>query len=94
MSINPLGSGCGTIYRTDDPTINWFDGGYTGREMFLTVNAYEFSDEKAPVITATLKLVQLEDENPNTLISGGSRFFSIELVSYSMGDQYRMDCYS
>lgn len=64
--------------------------GYTGREYFLTVNAYEFSDEAHPVITATVKLTQLRDDDPNRLMNGVSLFFSVELVSVEYGDKYQM----
>ena len=87
ISATPVGAGGGTP-MVHDKDISGV--GYTGREYFLTVNAYEFSDEAHPVITATVKLTQLCDDDPNRLMNGVSLFFSVELVSVEYGDKYQM----
>jgi len=68
----------------------------TDREYYLTVNAYNFGNEKTPVIRARLKLLILEDKGllRNYSSSGEyvgeerSRFLSIELISYEYSDRY------
>ena len=81
MNLNPLGSGCGELIINDDSMYSNRDSD-EGREYFLSVNAYDFSDENAPVISAVLCLTQLHDDAENTYKKGASRFFSIELISY------------
>ena len=85
INMNPLGSGVGYLTLTDDIAKV---GGYVGREYYLTVNACEFSNERSPVITAKVKLTQLEDKARNTTDSGASRFFSVELVKYEFSEVY------
>ena len=87
ISAAPVGAGGGHPMVHDKDISG---AGYTGREYFLTVNAYEFSDEAHPVITATVKLTQLRDDDPNRLMNGVSLFFSVELVSVEYGDKYQM----
>ena len=88
MSANPLGSGCG--YHIDfDGSLKQFRGA-VGKEYYLAVKAYEFSNENSPVITARLKLTQLEDHAKGTIDPDISRFFSIELVSYEYSETYEM----
>lgn len=85
ISLNPLGSGCGTLVVFDESMrIN----GEIGKEYRITINAYEFANEKSPVITAKIILTQLNDEMQNTCVSGSSRFFSVELVSYECSETY------
>lgn len=85
MNLNPFGSGVGyhTILDESQNTT-----GYVGREHYLTVNAYELSNENSPVISARIKLVQLDDKAKNTVYSGSSRFYSAELVSYELSEMY------
>ena len=85
INMNPLGSGVGYLTLTDDTAKV---SGYVGREYYLTVNACEFSNERSPVITAKVKLIQLEDKARNTTDSGASRFFSVELVTYEFSEVY------
>ena len=63
--------------------------GYTGREYYITVHACIPPDDESPVITAQLKLVQLEDAG--TKNETDSRFYSIELISYEMSETYAME---
>ncbi len=58
---------------------------YIGQEYILTVKACDF--DKVPVITAQVKFTSLEDAAYD---DGGSRYFSIELVSYDYSDIYKM----
>lgn len=85
ISMNPLGSGCGTVVIFDDDMrIN----GEVGKKYHLTINAYEFMNTEAPIITAKIILTQLNDDMRNTCVSGSSRFFSVELVSYEYSETY------
>ncbi len=58
---------------------------YIGQEYYLTVTACDFN--KVPVITAQVKFTSLKDESFN---DGGSRNFTIELVSYEYSDIYKL----
>lgn len=89
VSGNPLSSGVGELVVQDKEAELKLFTGYTGREHYLTVNAYEASDPDSPVIVARLKLVQLEDVRLK--IKGRSRFYSIELISYEMSEVYQME---
>ncbi|MBQ7313247.1 MAG: hypothetical protein IJW81_06655 [Clostridia bacterium] len=58
---------------------------YIGQEYYVDVTACDF--DKVPVIRAQLKFTSLEDDSFN---DGGSRYFSIELVSYEYSDIYKL----
>lgn len=88
MSMNPLGSGCGTFMIVNENMQYMYNIGYIGKEYILTVNAYDFANENSPVATAKIKLTQLKDNVPNENKPGSSRFFSAELVSYEQSDKY------
>ncbi|MBQ8510039.1 MAG: hypothetical protein IJ493_09060 [Clostridia bacterium] len=85
LAANPLGSNRGHITITDPAMMSI--KGCTGREYYLTVKAYDFMDEKAPVVTAMLKLVQLEDERG---VNGGSNYYSVEMISYEYSDDMKL----
>lgn len=84
----PLGSGYGSSNWAQEDKIPV--NGYIGREYYLTVNAYGLDSDKAPVVKAKLKLVQLEDKQEINRSEKTSRMFSIELVSYEYSDMYKM----
>lgn len=85
IAANPLGSNCGHFY--DYGGIKFLPG-LIGREYYLTVKTYKFDNENSPIITAQLKLVQLDDGENNS--SYGIGLFSIELVSYEYSDMYKI----
>lgn len=86
----PFTSDSGSCYRTfpDGSPVPEIEG-YTGREFYITVIAYEFSNENRPIVTAKLRLIQLEDRGPNCR-KDRSNLFSIELISYEYNDAYKM----
>ena len=67
--------------------------GYPGKESFITVNVFNDDADKYPVCSATLKLIQLEQDG-----SGGdtvSSFFSIEYIDpYSESEKRSARIYS
>jgi len=82
ISVNPLGSNTGAI------VIGGEVGGqadrflhYIGRTYYLTINRYVNEEETTgmPIVSAQLKLTQLEDEYWGSDASGK---FKIELISY------------
>ncbi len=58
---------------------------YIGQEYYVTVEACDF--DKVPVIEAQLKFTSMAD---NGFTDGGSRNFTIELVSYEYSDIYKL----
>ncbi len=81
-AMNKHINGCGSkefsvLYDNFEP--------YIGQEYILTVKACDF--EKSPVITAQVKFTSLEDASFD---DGGSRYFSVELISYDYSDIYKM----
>jgi len=85
ISANPLGSNRGHTYIYDGiellPVL-------VGRKYYLTVKAYKFDNTQSPVITAQLRLIQLDESNTNSAFGIGP--FSIELISYEYSDMYKM----
>jgi len=61
-----------------------------GREYYLTVNTYKFANEKSTVITARLRIVELEDKDYMAAPFNKTSCFSIELISYEYSDMYKM----
>ncbi|MCL2774814.1 MAG: hypothetical protein FWD71_15925 [Oscillospiraceae bacterium] len=65
-----------------------------GTEYILNVNAYNFDNDKSPIIRAKIKLVALEDAaNDAGFYNDGkpeSRCVSIELISYEYSDAYKL----
>jgi hypothetical protein len=62
---------------------------YVGREYYLSVNAYKFTDEESPVIRAQLRLVLLEDKTKSLNHHEQIQIpvcYSIELISYEYRD--------
>jgi len=85
IAANPLGSNCGHLWVTDGT--RWLRC-VIGREYYVDVNAYKFDNEESAVISAQLKLVQLDDK---TSANGNfSRCYSIGLISYEYSDIYKM----
>jgi len=77
----PLGSHRGDLVmdgKAGNPKISEY---YTGREYFLTVNRYSSDTTGIPVVTARLKLTQLEDMTAYPYFTS-SGVFSIEMISY------------
>ena len=87
LAVRPLGTRAGAVDPVRQRDAIPFRG-YVGCEYDLIVYAYELADEKSPLITANLRLTQLED---STNGEECSRNFSIELVSYEMGETYAME---
>ena len=92
MALFPIGGKIGYVHFDD--ILYAMDNqkyikGYTGREYIITVNACIPPDDDSPVITAQLRLIQLEDADMNDEM--GSRFYSIELISYEMSETYAME---
>ena len=92
MALFPIGGKIGYVHFDD--ILYAMDNqkyikGYTGREYIITVNACIPPDDDSPVITAQLRLIQLEDADTNDEM--GSRFYSIELISYEMSETYAME---
>ena len=79
LAFFPVYGGSGW-HDIDDIKIMSFEQryGYPGKESFITVNVFNDDADKYPVCSATLKLIQLEQDG-----SGGdtvSSFFSIEYI--------------
>lgn len=87
LAVRPLGTRAGALNRAAQRDAIPFRG-YEGCEYDLIIYAYELADEKSPLITANLRLTQLED---STNGEEHSRNFSIELVSYEMSETYAME---
>ena len=91
ICASPIGSGLGQSRDNDMlEGVQTKGFGRTGREYYLNVSALEFSDDSSPVISATIKLTQLEDYDGNQGQTGSSAYYSVELVSYQYGDKYQM----
>ncbi len=87
INAHPSSSSGGFALIGDDFAMS---EGFDGREYYLTANAYDFSDEKSPVIVAKLRLVQLHDNHAGALDAKRSRFFSVELISYECSETFQM----
>lgn len=97
ISAAPMGAGFGNYMGTVE--VPRFDG-YTGREYYLTVNAYTLDNDKSPAVKARLRLVQLKDYGaadesgemtPKQREGKSSRCFSIELTEYESSDMYKTE---
>ncbi|MBQ8508449.1 MAG: hypothetical protein IJ493_00905 [Clostridia bacterium] len=84
MAFYPTG-GCYGYHEIDDikiPSLSSQEAGYPGKEYDITVKVYKNPGDEWPIVTATLKLVQLEDKKLWGGTSEQSRYYSIELTSY------------
>ena len=87
IAVNPLGSNRGqtTLFTYNDIAQLPHK---VGREYYLTVNTYKLADETLPVITAKLKLIELDDKTDS--FNESTACFSVELISYEYSDMYKM----
>lgn len=88
VALCPMGAGNGHCMHDSIDVMSF--AGYIGREYYLTVNAYALDNDKAPVIRAKLKFIQLEDHRGVAEWETRSRCFSIELTEYEYSDTYKM----
>ena len=87
IAINPLGSNRGQTATFTYKEVEQLPH-KVGREYYLTINTYKLADETLPVITACLKIVELDDKRDS--FDETTACFSVELVSYEYSDIYKM----
>lgn len=89
LAVNPLGSDRGHTWVYDE-NIAYYYNKYSeysvGRECFLVVSAFDFTDGQK-IADAKIKIVQHADD---AFQDGKSDMFTIELVEYELSDTYKM----
>lgn len=87
LAINPFGSDVGHMNLYNSELVDKqaiYSHEPPGYEYYLTVNAFDFADQK-DIVDARLKIKQLPD-----VMGEKSHLFSIEMVEYELSDTYKM----